>query len=1484
MPRKNQKARPGYAQIAAHLAAQSENKNLNLIDTSFPSPVYEALTDFSKALKRGVREGMSPELGGRLDGLVRSLSEITDQLIRSCETAKELHLSGADSAAQQEAMLEVVRNVQAFDKALRDAPKLSEEAELFIASEAVNFNIYDLWTNSADFEPSEPYLELLRESARQLKENGAQKKQGKDGNGQVQDGDGQDQGGDGQPAAEESEEEKERRDHPNEENGEHDGDEEDEDEEESGEKQEEEEEKEAGFDEQQPQVAGIAGPIQKAAVYVSQAEDEEFGEELAKLETFLNGISDEQVRLAGLPGEEAHLKQLEELANAGQALYENLIRTRGIIDKEGNSPVSRHALDQAGVSLDDFDTRFTAYLEAYPEDADRISGMSSYEDSRQELDLTQGYPVLENAGYEPPVPVFPTGIEPELVIATMATNYESRYDSKEQPVALLLTFKNRLRERAEMYDPESQTAKNLRSMESAAGKLFNEVTMVYSGIKQNDPELCETHMPKAVEALKNFEAVHEMYQRYDPDSLALAETDLADRIRSGPYEDAKAYLDFLGKGVFRDEDGKPVGIAAIPETPANGRGIPYEQMAASLSAGRQEDGYFAPAGELASLYTLIQEAKKKIQDLGAYYGVEKAAAEALFKAFGDLTESCIRLNAAPSEALLREAVQKVRRYEQMLQNCKAMHVKFYQTYFSEVDEVWGKSNFASGASILSVVRLPEDKTGILFGQNEEKAEKKETKTEREEELPIAAPHKPEEELEPQPDVPVKNAPAPQEKERPDGSAYGTAETPIPTPYTPDENETHRPPMFYHNGINPLQIAAAFRVDESKRQLAGAFIDELENEWDKMSPEAQESEYGGDLKELMDAVAALRNDVILARRASHRYSNSQLEFQRLDEAADSAERVEKALANFYNKYVNQLGPIGEKFATMWMTDDFPQGKKAIRDTGRSRSALAWADETKDVLNRKNADIRENALVLLAIRKLSGAVRGRKGNLKQTELSEAEIAAEVKRMKSDPMTLSFLDAVPEATLVALSTRGHGGALESLYTEFNGYAFENREYLVPSPKRWEETLSDQQVSDEQVLALKTGPSQSASRWIRDAQEIIKKSTDTKVIDKQIARILAVRQLAEAERGNRTNLDNTVLYEGEIEERASKMLEGRDHFYFDSFLTSLKDVPKVSAQGQRPAVQYNKKALQLALEGHGGALEDRMSLYMHSFPNSKDLDHELYARYKPDGYTTYNDFLNKNRNVRYCTPDRGDVRKDRMRLQHAQKMFAAYDLATSTYDKDKTFKSEAFENAVRDAGRNPVFKIMTMDSTRTALLNRNDFEAISGTMEQIITDFTPKSVNRREDRKNGDLTKHAVIDLYQKLVGNREGEELDKYLSRQSKEFRAMVKSAEKFASKDGNPNEDDAMEVFAAVLDYQNGNEVPKNSAAKASFDTSMELAKAVVQGTGAKKYLQEQINYVNAKREVDPRSKKLTYDGIHSAIDARKEKNEPALTGPGGPVKK
>ncbi len=49
------------------------------------------------------------------------------------------------------------------------------------------------------------------------------------------------------------------------------------------------------------------------------------------------------------------------------------------------------------MSLDDFDTRFTAYLEAYPEDADRISSMSSYEDIHQELDRTQGYPILEKA-------------------------------------------------------------------------------------------------------------------------------------------------------------------------------------------------------------------------------------------------------------------------------------------------------------------------------------------------------------------------------------------------------------------------------------------------------------------------------------------------------------------------------------------------------------------------------------------------------------------------------------------------------------------------------------------------------------------------------------------------------------------------------------------------------------------------------------------------------------------------------------------------------------------------------------------------------------------------------------------------------------------------------------------------------------------------------------------------------------------------------
>ena len=85
---------------------------------------------------------------------------------------------------------------------------------------------------------------------------------------------------------------------------------------------------------------------------------------------------------------------------------------------------------------------------------------------------------------------------------------------------------------------------------------------------------------------------------------------------------------------------------------------------------------------------------------------------------------------------------------------------------------------------------------------------------------------------------------------------------------------------------------------------------------------------------------------------------------------------------------------------------------------------------------------------------------------------------------------------------------------------------------------------------------------------------------------------------------------------------------------------------------------------------------------------------------------------------------------------------------------------------------------------------------------------------------------------------------------------------------------MRVFASVLDYQKGKEEERGTPSGVrSFNTSMKLAKAVVQGTQAEEYLKEQIDYVNQKRGLEEgaeSSKRIRLENIPSAIDQRKER--------------
>ena len=214
-----------------------------------------------------------------------------------------------------------------------------------------------------------------------------------------------------------------------------------------------------------------------------------------------------------------------------------------------------------------------------------------------------------------------------------------------------------------------------------------------------------------------------------------------------------------------------------------------------------------------------------------------------------------------------------------------------------------------------------------------------------------------------------------------------------------------------------------------------------------------------------------------------------------------------------------------------------------------------------------------------------------------------------------------------------------------------------------------------------------------------------------------------------------------------------------------------------------------------------------------------------------------------------------------------------------NKYFDKKEFSESCGKMTSSPVFKIMTMTEERCAQLNQGKTDQITDTLTQIVTDFSlPEKSAGVEDRKRGLMIKRAVGDLYYKLVGYREGEQVKKFLAGKSPEFRKMVREAERYANTFDVPNEQDAMRVFASVLDYQKGRESSRGSGENArDFNNSMELAKAVVQGRGAEKYLQEQIDYVNQKRGIDPKDlqnrDRIKLQNIESAIDRRDELENP-----------
>ena len=1387
MPRKGPK--PSSKQMALHLIANSQVDFM--IDTSLPGEVLPALQELSDHLDGQLKLIYSHEDARRR---FERLDNVTKQLLASAQKAKELYYTDPPAYAKQ--VEDVIAKVEGFEKEMLSFARSNDiNTQIFYFAERPRVEIYNLFETEDDFllteeqmkmydplsvaqpQRQQPQVQSVIEPQNSIEEEPRNSIEEEPQNSIRE-----------EPKNSIEEEQKDSI-----EDEEEDSSEDEEDEPEEEEQQGPEENVQQEEEPRQP-----SSLMERAATYVMQANDDEYGPELEKLERFLDGIDQELVRISEIRGSEQYAQDLQKLSDRGQKFLKDVIEARRAYERSKNSGETRKALDVVTESLDAFERQYQDHVDVYAGDVERISGMADYHDVKELIDVRDGRKMVAGAGFTELKTFFSWDVPPEEIIGAIVGGFGDAPVADTRFRNTLAEFDTSLMMALDDNPDYTLTGRNASVMHGAGSDLFYACANIHSLLIDGKTDLARKAIPKAVQHLKDFETLYAQYQRYDPENLQKFTGTIPEQIAGASYEGGKKILEVIGP-------------AQLPAS--SGRGIPYEQMAASLSTGEWENGIFKPVGELKALNDLIEGIENNARGLDNRFGVEKSASLSLQGEARNLLQACLLLSQEKNEKNLAAAAEACAKFDHAYQCYQAINADFASKYTAEFDKTWKESSFESGKDLLNEIRSPK---------MEEKQEEPQTEPEKQETEQI------------KPEIPKEPA-----------------------------------IKFTGSGINSVQIAADFVMSEKKRKALKEFEEELDERVELLQKAGADADMIDELRKLSFEVTTFRENVAIARREHRKTIGIDEEILALSTAANDAEDLEENLRSFNQKYPGVLGEKGRSFAWMWQLDAFQDGEQVLPSIGYKKSAYDHIQEIKPKLAGKSEeDVKQALTNIIVLRELSAGEDGKTGNLKKKRLSTMELEAARRQKMKDPMFSRFLDSIPLQTAAKMAGKSSGSSYEAAYKQFKEYAGFNKRFVLPQDLEGNKiTSSDPDLAEKEEYIEPAGRSKSAAKWIEDAQKAIKNSHSTDDVSYQIARIIAARQLAEAERGKRENIDKHQLADNQIDARARELLkdkEGRDTV-FSRFLTTMRSGPVGLVEEKHH--RYLKKSMDVILDGHGGKLEDELRLFCHSIPDGDKINHRLYQRYMPVGYKNYSDYLMKHENPRYALPGREDVRDDRMRLTHAQKRMTSYILAGQT--SNTAFDQSRFNEEYQATGKSPMLKIMTMTPARCQVLNAGNYDSMTDSFKEVMTDFSRTLENGQLDRKEVRQTQKAVYKIYHKLTKGKEGEDLDKFLSGCSAEYRHMVRTAENYAKKRIPPDATEAMAVFSSVLDYQKGKEKRGSSAAERSFNESMELAKAVVQGSKAEKYLQDQVDYVNKKRGIDPQVSnhrdRITVEKIDSALD-------------------
>ena len=599
-------------------------------------------------------------------------------------------------------------------------------------------------------------------------------------------------------------------------------------------------------------------------------------------------------------------------------------------------------------------------------------------------------------------------------------------------------------------------------------------------------------------------------------------------------------------------------------------------------------------------------------------------------------------------------------------------------------------------------------------------------------------------------------------------------------------------------MTPQQIAqyyASAYTDLNPAQYTRVFSNFINTVKDEIELADENSPLRSQLNNLLQILTNLDNEAKAAGQAQKNKNAAEAD-QHRNNAAQYAAQINgaagEALKQAYIQHaVDNMDPedaedqdqveTTRRNAEKTFGDVFTDTLKAINDEAQVKTANEWIEDAQADFNDPNYSRDRQIARIIAARQIARNRSAGQQDTEDTEITADEIDRYAAVLMGTDGFDHFLEAYKNSYDAEDLTDGDGQKLEEKldlwvkaqpeeeYEEldnalFGRYKFEEEDVY----KEYQETLPKDKT---------------AAEIIEDVQRKIRYQRDS-YTDRDLAVILAARQLANARRGHRENLDNTRITQEELNKRADDLLKDST---FQEYLDSRREELGTSMYRARKRkamrssrfkaymreneigdpdvawnayVQEHKKdparvkrdearqfiAPGKLLSGHSGTLEDNFEAFLKKKKNLKDLDPAIYGRYQRKYVKGMARQASEGRKASFKYDDyfKNNINGKTVSLRKGAELAAANKLARK--HPNSQFDKALFDRTVEEMLNDPAFRFVMRDKSARDMLNSGDTEAFAGKVQEVRDAFAGM-IEKNDDEGTYFSTTNKFTRAYNKL-----------------------------------------------------------------------------------------------------------------------------------------